>query len=80
MSHFRKEVVYNILTEFLVPMKLVMLIKMWLNEMYSEVQNGPTQGDPWVAAQLSLLKKVSAPWVSLYPGFMRWFGLQILCL
>jgi hypothetical protein len=48
---------YNILIEFLVPMKLVRLIKMCLNETYSKVrigkhlsdnfptQNGLTQGD-----------------------------------
>jgi hypothetical protein len=31
---------YNILIEFCVPMKLVRLIKMCLNEMYSEVRIG----------------------------------------
>jgi hypothetical protein len=34
----RKEVLYNILTEFGVPMKLVRLIKMCLKEMYSKVR------------------------------------------
>jgi hypothetical protein len=36
----RREVLYNILTEFGVPAKLVRLIKMCLNEMYSKVHIG----------------------------------------
>jgi hypothetical protein len=36
----RREVLYNILIEFGVPMKLVMLIKMCLNETYCKVHNG----------------------------------------
>jgi hypothetical protein len=55
--HVRREVLYNILIDFGVPMKLVRLIKMWLNETYSQVcigkhlfdsfpiQNGLKQGD-----------------------------------
>jgi hypothetical protein len=36
----RKEVLYNIFIEFGVPMKLVTLIKMCLNETYSNVRIG----------------------------------------
>jgi hypothetical protein len=34
----RREVLYNILIEFVVPLKLVRLIKMRLNETYSKVR------------------------------------------
>jgi hypothetical protein len=56
----RREALYNILIEFVVPMKLVRLIKMSLNETYSTVhigkhlsdnfpiQNGLKQGDALV--------------------------------
>jgi hypothetical protein len=36
----KKEVLYNILIEFVVPMKLVRLIKMFLNETYSKMCMG----------------------------------------
>jgi hypothetical protein len=53
----RREVLHNILTEFVVPMKIARLIKMCLNETYSKfcidkhlfdsfpIQNGVKQGD-----------------------------------
>jgi hypothetical protein len=41
----RREVLYNILIEFLVPMKLVRLIKLCLNETYSEVCIGKHLSD-----------------------------------
>jgi hypothetical protein len=40
LDSVRKEVLYNILIEFGVPMKLVRLIKMFLNETYSKVRIG----------------------------------------
>jgi hypothetical protein len=39
-DYVRKEVLYSILIEFWVLMKLVKLIKMCLNEMYSKVRKG----------------------------------------
>jgi len=41
----RREVLYNILTEFGIPMKLVRLIKMCLTDMYSRVQVGKNLSD-----------------------------------
>jgi hypothetical protein len=41
----RREVLYNILIEFGIPLKLVRLIKMCLNETYSRVQVGKHLSD-----------------------------------
>jgi hypothetical protein len=41
----RREVLYNILIEFRVPMKLVRLIKICLNEIYSKVRIGTHLSD-----------------------------------
>ena len=41
----RREVLYNILIDFGIPMKLVRLIKMCLNEMYSRVWIGKVSSD-----------------------------------
>jgi hypothetical protein len=41
----RMKVLYNILIEFGIPMKLVLLIKMCLNETYSRVQVGKHLSD-----------------------------------
>jgi hypothetical protein len=41
----RKEVLYNILIEFGIPMKLIRLIKMRLNETYNIVQVGKNLSD-----------------------------------
>jgi hypothetical protein len=41
----RREVLYNNLTEFVVPMKLVRQNKVCLNETYSQVRIGLNQGD-----------------------------------
>jgi len=40
-----REVLYNILIEFVIPMKLVRLIKMYLTEMYSRVRVGKNLSD-----------------------------------
>jgi hypothetical protein len=44
-NSIRKEVLYNILIEFGVPMKLVRPIKMYLNETYSKVCIGKHLSD-----------------------------------
>jgi hypothetical protein len=42
---FRKEILYNVLVQFGIPMKLVRLIKMCLNETYSRVRIGKNLSD-----------------------------------
>jgi hypothetical protein len=41
----RREVLYSILIEFDMPMKLVRLIKMWLNETFCKVHIGKNSSD-----------------------------------
>jgi hypothetical protein len=41
----RREIMYNILMEFGIPMKLVRLIKMYLDEIYSRVWVGKNLSD-----------------------------------
>jgi hypothetical protein len=41
----RRKILYNILTKFGIPMKLVRLIKVCLNKMYSEVQTSKHLSD-----------------------------------
>jgi len=45
---FGREVLYNILFEFCIPMKLVRLIKMCLNETYSRIWSGEELSDIWI--------------------------------
>jgi tRNA(Ile)-lysidine synthase TilS/MesJ len=44
-NSFRRDVLYNILIEFDIPIKLVSLMKMCLNEMYSRVRVGKHLSD-----------------------------------
>jgi hypothetical protein len=43
----KREVLYNILLEFSIPKKLVRLIKMCLNEIYSKVHEGNLLSDKY---------------------------------
>ena len=45
----RREILYNILTEFVIPIEVVRLIKMCLNGTYSSV---------WVGKELSVLLRI----------------------
>jgi len=76
----RREVLYNILIQFDIPMKLVRLIKICLTETYSivrlgknlsdmyPVRNGLKQGD--VLSPLVLIWKVQNKWCT--PGCGSW--------
>jgi hypothetical protein len=54
----RRETLYNILIKFGVPMKVVRLIKMCLNEMYSEVRIGKHLSDIDFICLIILLSRI----------------------
>jgi hypothetical protein len=54
----RREVLYNIFIEFVIPMKPVRLIKMCLNETYSNVHTGKNLSDAFPVS--SCLKQRNA--------------------
>jgi len=60
----RKEVLHNILIEFGIPMKLVRLIKMCLNETYNTVQVGKNLSDMFPIR--NDLKRGDALWPLLF--------------
>jgi hypothetical protein len=64
----RREVLYNILIEFAIPLKLVRLIKMCLNETYSRVQVGRNDAIRWVQANQKGSKLNSTHMLLVYAG------------
>jgi hypothetical protein len=44
-NSIKREALYNILVEFGIPKKLVRLIKMYLNEIYSKIRTGKPLSD-----------------------------------
>jgi hypothetical protein len=50
----RREVLYNILIEFGIPMNLVRLIEMCLNETYSEIRIGKHVSDSFLVQEDAL--------------------------
>jgi len=59
---FRREVLYNSLIEFGVPMKLVRQTKMYLNETYRTVREGKHFTDMFLIKNFFFLRRYLSPW------------------
>ena len=71
----RKEVLYNILIEFGIPMKLIRLIKMCLNETYNIVQVGKNLSDIFLIR--NDLKQGDALWPLLFNFVLEYASKKI---